>query len=127
MLDLARANPEGLKGVVSVHGVFMPPNIGPQGPIAPSVMILHGWEDPLAPRADVLALADEMTRAGADWQLHAYGHALHAFTAEGLHMPERGLGYDAAANRRSWRSIQAFLAETIGVSEFDSSAGGDRI
>jgi dienelactone hydrolase len=114
VLDLAPANPQGLKGVVSVHGVFEPPNIGPQGPIASSVMILHGWGDPLAPLADVLALADEMTRAGADWQLHAYGHALHAFKAEGLHMPERGLAYDAAADRRSLRSIQAFLAETVG-------------
>jgi dienelactone hydrolase len=117
VLDLTRANPANLKGVISVHGVLKPPNIGQQGPIASSVMVLHGWEDPLTPREDVHALADEMTRAGADWQLHAYGHARHAFTAEGIHMPERGIAYNAAAAGRSWKSIGEFLIETIGQSD----------
>jgi dienelactone hydrolase len=65
----------------------------------------------MAPPADVLAVADELTRAGADWQIHAYGHALHAFTAPGIDMPERGLRYDAAADRRSWAALLGFLDE----------------
>ena len=36
-LDLARANPPGLVGAVSFHGLLMPPELGPQAPIAAKV------------------------------------------------------------------------------------------
>lgn len=113
-LDLARAVPAGLRAAVSFHGLLTPPGLGPQPPIEASVLILHGWDDPMAPPADVLAVAQEMTAAGADWQLHAYGHALHAFTFEDVDLPERGLAYDAAADRRSWATLGGFLGEVFG-------------
>lgn len=113
VLDLARAVPDGLLGVVSFHGVFTPPNLGPQPPITAKVLLLHGWEDPLAPPSQVLAIARELTEAKADWQLHAYGHALHAFTFEGAYFPERGIAYDEAAARRSWAAMRAFLEEVF--------------
>ncbi len=112
-LDLARSGTDRVKGVVSIHGIFAPPNIGPQGKINASVLILHGWEDPMATPADVLAVSKELTDAGADWQLHAYGHALHAFTAVGFDMPERGLKYDKKAANRSWRAMLNFLEEVL--------------
>ena len=112
-LDLARAAPPGLVGAVSIHGVFTPPDLGPQGRIAAKVLVLHGWEDPLAPPDAVLALARELTEAGADWQIHAYGHAMHAFTFEGADFPERGIRYDANAARRSTAAMRAFLEEVF--------------
>lgn len=112
VLDLARAG-AAVRGVVSFHGIFAPPNLGPQGPIASKVLVLHGWDDPLAPPADVLALAAELTAAGADWQLHAYGHALHAFTFPGAAFPERGIAYHPDADRRSWAAMRAFLDEVL--------------
>ena len=51
-----------------------------------------GWEDRFAPPEDVLAIARELREAEADWQLHCYGHAMHAFTFEGINLPDRGLG-----------------------------------
>ena len=111
VLDLARANSPGLKGVANVHGVPLPPEIVPQSQIDASVMVLHCWEDPVVPPHDVLALAEELTKANADWQLHAYGHAKQAFTAPRLNFPERGLAYNEDAARRSWSSLQAFLGE----------------
>jgi dienelactone hydrolase len=113
-LDLARAAPPELRAAVSLHGDLRPPRLGPQPPIAASVLLLHGWEDPIAPPADVLAVAAELTAAGADWQLHAYGHAMHAFTFAGADFPERGIRYDAAADRCSWAATRAFLAEAFG-------------
>jgi dienelactone hydrolase len=113
-LDLARAAPPALRAAVSIHGALAPPALGPQPPITASVLLLHGWEDPVAPPADVLAIARELTDAGADWQLHAYGHAMHAFTFVGLDLPARGLAYNAAADRRSWAATRAFLAEVLG-------------
>ena len=114
VLDMARAGAAGLKGVASFHGIFMPPDIGPQGKIGAKVLILHGWEDPMATPDSVVGVAKELTDAGADWQIHAYGHAMHAFTAEGAHAPERGIKYDANADRRSWQAMENFFKEVLG-------------
>jgi dienelactone hydrolase len=114
VLDLARSAPAGLKGVVSLHGVLRPPDRLPRSPITAQVLILHGWEDPMAPPADLLALARELTEAGADWQLHAHGHAMHAFTYPGANRPEAGILYDEAAARRSRAAMLSFLEETLG-------------
>lgn len=112
-LDVARANAPGVRGVVSLHGIFAAPNLGPQAEIEPSVLVLHGWDDPLAPPQDVLRLAEELTAAKADWQLHAYGHAMHSFTNPNAAFPERGLAYHAKAAARSWASVEAFLRDVF--------------
>lgn len=113
-LDVARSGTTDVKGAVSVHGIFGPPDIGPQADISTKVLILHGWEDPLAKPADVEMVAKELTAAKADWQLHAYGHAMHAFTAVHANAPERGMKYDASADCRSWAATVAFLGEVFG-------------
>ena len=110
-LDVARSGTTDVKGAVSIHGIFGPPNIGPQADISTKVLILHGWEDPMAKPADVEMVATELTAAKADWQLHAYGHAMHAFTAPMANLPDRGLAYNANADRRSWSATVAFLGE----------------
>ncbi|MBC8069598.1 MAG: dienelactone hydrolase family protein, partial [Deltaproteobacteria bacterium] len=108
-----RAAPPQLRAAISVHGVLAASGL-PRMPIAASVLVLHGWEDPTSSPEDLLALTAELTECGADWQLHAYGHAMHAFTFEGLHAPERGLAFHPAASRRAWASIATFLAEQLG-------------
>lgn len=113
-LDIARASPEGLRAAISVHGVLTPPDIGVQGPISSRVLLLHGWEDPMVPSADIPALAEELTTAGANWELHAYGHAYHAFTFEGAHFPERGIVYHPHAARRAEAAWITFLHENLG-------------
>lgn len=113
-LDLARAAPSGLLGVASFHGILKSPGIEPQPRITAKTLVLHGWSDPLAPPADVEAFGREFTAAGADWQLHAYGHTLHAFTVEGTNAPQNGMAYNADAARRSWASMTAFFKEVFG-------------
>jgi dienelactone hydrolase len=108
-LDLARTGTDAVRGVAAFHGLFTPPELGAQGPIRAKVLALHGWDDPLATPEDVLAFAREMTAAGADWQLHAYGRVGHSFTNPNADAP--GLKYDAAADRRSWETLERFLAE----------------
>jgi dienelactone hydrolase len=112
-LDLARAAPPGLRGAVSFHGLLKAPGIEPQPTITAKTLVLHGWSDPLAPPADVEAFGREFTAAGADWQLHAYGHALHAFTVEGVDAPQNGMAYQAAAAHRSWAAMTAFFEEVF--------------
>ncbi len=108
-LDIARTGTRDVAGVASFHGILAPPGLGEQPPIAARLLVLHGWDDPLATPDEVLALARELTAAGADWQLHAYGHVGHAFTNPAASAP--GLAYDAAADRRSFAALQDFLGE----------------
>lgn len=112
-LDVARTGTTDVKGAVSIHGVFGAPDIGPQADISTKVLILHGWDDPMAEPDSVLNVTKELTEAKADWQLHAYGHTMHAFTAQEANMPERGLQYKASADHRSWAATIAFLEEVF--------------
>lgn len=111
VIDLARAGGEVL-GVVSFHGLLDAPGYDYPRPIAPKLLICHGWEDPLAPPEHVTALAAELTGAGADWQLHGHGRAGHGFTDWTATGGDRkGFGYNEPADRRSWTAMQAFLSE----------------
>lgn len=112
VLDLARSGAE-LRGVISFHGLFVPPADLVTQPIRAKVLALHGYDDPMVPPAQVTALAQELTAAGADWQIHLYGRTLHAFTNPIANDPAFGTVYDAAADRRSWESLQAFLREVL--------------
>lgn len=112
VLDMARAG-LGLAGVVSFHGLFTRPDYGTVSPIETRILACHGWDDPLCPPEAVLGLAMEMAEAKADWQLHAYGHASHAFTDTELNMPEMGIAFEPKANRRSWVAMLNFLQEAF--------------
>jgi dienelactone hydrolase len=112
-LDVARSADPRVRAAISFHGVYAPPNIGPQAPITASVLVLHGWEDPLTPPDATVALARELTAAGADWQIHAYGHTYHAFTARAAANKAGGVHYDEKADRRSWQALMNFLGEIL--------------
>ncbi len=107
-LDLARIGTD-IAGAISVHGLFNPP--GNTTDIQAKVLVLHGWDDPMVQPDTVLALADELSGAGADWQLVAYGNTLHAFTNPEANDPELGAIYNATAERRAWQATENFLAE----------------
>jgi dienelactone hydrolase len=113
VLDLARSGAD-IAGVASFHAVLKEPDAEATAPIRAKVLVLHGWDDPLAPPAAVLALAGELSAKGADWQIHAYGNTLHSFTNPAANNKEAGTLYDASANRRSWAAMTAFLAELFG-------------
>jgi dienelactone hydrolase len=108
-LDLARTGAE-VKGVAAFHGIFTPPG-NLDGRIGAKVIAFHGWDDPLAPPADVEALGRELSAAGADWQIHAYGGTMHGFTNPTANDPAHGLQYSPTVAARAWRSLEAFLEE----------------
>lgn len=110
VLDIARTG-EDLAGVISFHGLLDAPGNTSGGAIKAKVLVLHGWDDPLATPDRVIALSDEMTAMVADWQLHAYGNTMHAFTNPAANDKDRGTVFNAAANRRSWAAMRNFLDE----------------
>ncbi|MCW8193576.1 dienelactone hydrolase family protein [Proteobacteria bacterium 005FR1] len=111
VLDLARSGSPA-KGVVSVHGLLKPPPESlPNELIKAKVLALHGYEDPMVPPEDMTALAAELTDAGVDWQVHAYGLTYHSFTNPKANNAGAGTVFNPTANRRAWQAIENFLAE----------------
>lgn len=112
VLDMARSGMDILGGV-SFHGVYDRPDYASVTPIAPKLLICHGWEDPIAPPDAMVALGKELSEARADWQIHAYGNAGHAFTDTDLRgrPAHPGVAYEERADRRSWAAMRDFLAE----------------
>ena len=115
VLDMARAGLDFLGGV-SFHGVYDRPDYATVGTTKPRLLVCHGWDDPIGPPESVVALGQELTEAGADWQIHAYGGAGHAFTDTELKGKTiaPGVGYEEKADRRSWEAAKDFLAELFG-------------
>ena len=109
VLDLARSGTV-ISGVVSFHGLLMSSDISTDG-IQAKVLVLHGERDPMVPLSMVDDFQKEMTAAEADWQLHSYGNAYHAFTNKEANDPNLGTQYNENADKRSWQSMMNFFAE----------------
>ena len=60
--------------------------------------------------------AKELTEAGCDWQIHAYGHTGHGFTnPKAAELQIHGVFYDAGGGApRSFAALYAFLGELFG-------------
>lgn len=108
VLDLARSGVD-ITAVVSFHGIYDPPPLAVAKKIQASVLVLHGWEDPLSSREQTVALADELTRRGADWQIHMFGHTAHAFTNPQAQAREAGMFFNPLSAERGWEMMQSFL------------------
>lgn len=112
-LDLARSGAD-IAAAVSFHGLFDPPGLPPEK-IRAKVVAFHGWDDPMVPPDKVVDLGNELTKAGCDWQIHAYGHVGHGFTnPHASELQIEGVAYNALAAERSWTSFVNLLEELFG-------------
>jgi dienelactone hydrolase len=115
VLELARNGAE-IAATVGFHSGLK--TLRPQDArgIKGKVLVCLGADDPLIPPAERVAFEEEMRNAQIDWQMHLYGGAQHSFTDPGADERARtmgipGLKYDAAADRRSWRSMLDLFTE----------------
>jgi len=109
-LDVARSGAD-IAAAVAFHGLFDPAGL-PTEKISAKVVAFHGWADPMVPPDNVVALGQELTQAGADWQIHAYGHVAHGFTnPKASEIGIEGVRYNALAAERSWTSFISLLEE----------------
>jgi dienelactone hydrolase len=112
VLDLARSG-EKLNGIVTFHGVYDSPKETQEFKIVTPILVLHGWDDPLAKPSDVLELTQELTNKSADWELNAYGHTGHAFTNPIANSPKKGLLYNQEADKKSWNRMKEFFSNNF--------------
>lgn len=110
-LEVARSGAEVL-GAVSFHGDLSSPAPDDAKRIKGKVLALHGADDPFVPPAQVAAFEEEMRKGGVDWQLVAYGGAVHSFTLKHAgNDNSKGSAYNEKADLRSWEAYKDFLAE----------------
>jgi len=110
-LELAREG-VALSGVVSFHGGLQTQRPATEGGVKAKVLVCHGIDDPFVPTEQLTAFMQEMTKAGADWQLISYGGTVHSFTnpdADSLGNP--GLKYNKLSDERSWKAMLDFFEE----------------
>ncbi len=104
-----------LAGIVSFHGSLLAASPEAAAKNKAKFLILHGAVDPFISKADLDAFLASMNTGHFDYQFIAYADAVHAFTnpgaddiaAKGLN----GVGYNAAADRRSWQHMKLFFDE----------------
>lgn len=109
-LDLARSD-VSLHGAISVYGHFEPPPV--QKPIRSKILILHGYDDPIATQNQLRHFEQELNSQKVDWQTHIFSQTLHAFATPGSNDPKAGIAYHPANAERTWRLIQIFLEEVL--------------
>lgn len=113
VLDLARADSSNIKATVAFHAGLEGNSLDNPASIRSKILVCHGEDDPLVPPKLVAAFKAEMTTKKADWQLHAYGHTVHAFTRPAAKDPASGAAFNEAANRRSWQAMLNFFAQEL--------------
>jgi dienelactone hydrolase len=115
VIELARSGAK-VSGVVSFHGGLDSPSPADAKAIAGKVLVLHGAADPFEKPADFAAFQKELADAKVDWQLVAYGGAVHCFTDKGAGSDaSTGCAYDPVADARSWAAMRAFFDEVFGT------------
>jgi dienelactone hydrolase len=112
VLELARGGAD-LKGVVSFHGGLQTAAPAGAGAVTPKVLVCTGADDPMIPPVQVSEFEEEMRKAGADWQVIAYGNTVHSFTNPdaGKTVKLDGVAYNAQTDKRSWAAMRSFFDE----------------
>ena len=110
-LELARSGAP-IVGAVSFHGDLSTSSPDDAKKIKGKVIAFHGADDPFVPAAQVAGFQEEMRKAGVDWQLVAFGGAVHSFTLKiAGNDNSKGSAYNEKADLRSWEIYKDFLAE----------------
>lgn len=112
-LELGRAGAP-LKGIAPFHGNLSNPTPADARNIKGAVLVLHGADDPLVPKAQVTAFEREMKRANKPYRIIAYPGAVHSFTIkEAGNNKASGVAYNADADRKSWGEMVSFFRRVL--------------
>jgi dienelactone hydrolase len=104
-----------LKAVATFHAALPAPTPEEAKNIKARILVCHGNDDPFIQQKDIEAFKAALDTAGGKYQFEAYTGAVHSFTVpdadkRGL----KGMGYNEAADKKSWEQMQALFKETLG-------------
>jgi dienelactone hydrolase len=112
-IELARSGAP-VSAVVSFHGALETKLPAEPNTIQAKILACTGHDDPFIPQTQVQGFMDEMTKAGADFQVIIYSQTKHSFTEP--RASERGvdaLAYNKSSDERSWRAMQDLFEEVF--------------
>ena len=116
VLQMARLGLD-LDAVVSFHGSLATGSPARPGTVKARILVCDGAQDRLVTPAQIQAFHREMKMARADYKFISYPGAQHSFTnpeadsyAKKFNIP---VGYNKAADLRSWLHMQEFLKESF--------------
>lgn len=113
-IELARSGAD-VNGVVSFHGGLETSLPAQAGTVKAKILALHGADDPFVPPAEVANFEKEMKSAKCNWELVAYGNAVHSFTNKAAGVDNsKGAAFNEQANQRSMTAMKNFFREVFG-------------
>lgn len=111
VLELARSGRD-VKAVVSFHGSLKTPKLEDAKNIKAKILVLHGADDPIAPKAHRDALEAEMTAGKVDFQLNVFGGTVHSFTNPQAKRPGSAM-YNPMVTKRAYAMMNGLFAEVF--------------
>jgi len=111
VLDLARSGAD-VAAVVSMHGNLKTGMPAEPGAVKAKVLVVHGADDPIAPKGDRDFLEDEMRKAGARWTILAFGGVFHSFTDPAANRPPSSQ-FSAHANHYGYSVAHGMIADAF--------------
>lgn len=116
VLQMARQGLD-LDAVVSFHGSLATDTPALPDVVKARILVCDGADDKLVTPGQIQSFFREMKSAGVDYKFISYPGAKHSFTnpdadvyAEKFNIP---LGYNAEADKISWKHMQDFLKESF--------------
>ena len=106
-----------MAGIVSFHGGLIPVPADAAGKTKAKILICHGAVDPLVSKESVEGFTKSMDDGKFDYQFISYAGAIHAFSNPGADKIAAAsgltgkIGYNAAADHRSWSHMHGFFKE----------------
>jgi dienelactone hydrolase len=104
-------------GIVSFHGGLIPVPADAAARNKAKILVCTGAVDPFVNQESVETFSKSMNEGKFDYQLISYAGAIHAFTNPGADQVAAAngltgkIGYNAAADHRSWAQMKVFFAE----------------
>ena len=111
VIDLARSGAD-VAAVVSMHGNLKSGMEAKAGEVKASILVVHGAQDPIAPKSDRDAFEAEMIAAGADWTMLAFGGVYHSFTDPSANRPPSSQ-FSSKASRYGYGLAHTFIADAF--------------
>lgn len=114
VLQLAYLGAE-VRAVVSFHGAVQVPDETQAPQIKAKILFCHGALDTFIPEAQIQQMRQALDNAKADYQVVYYGGAVHSFTVPDADKAgNKGIAYQAEADKRSWQHMLMLFAEVFG-------------
>ena len=107
-----------LAGIVSFHGSLIPASPEMAAANKAKFLICHGAVDPFITKEQIAEFMKSLEAGKIDYEFINYAGAVHAFTNPGADALAKtaglnGIGYNAAADKRSWSHMRTFFNEVL--------------